>query len=206
MMDTTQEQRLVDAARRGDEAAFESLVRLYEKRVFALAVRMCGNSEDAAEAAQEAFLAAWQGLRFFRGDSSFSTWLYRLTSNACVDLLRREGRHRSVAGPSLDDDGELNRDVPDTAPSPQEEAERRELRAQIEEGLRALSPEHRQVLILREIHQRTYDEIAEICSLDLGTVKSRISRGRKQLRKILLSSGNFSAAGASKKTGKEGCT
>ena len=106
----TQEQQWVDDARRGDESAFESLVHLYEKRVFALAVRMCGNQEDAAEAAQEAFLAAWQGLRFFRGDSSFSTWLYRLTSNACVDLLRREGRHRSAAGPSLDDE-ELNRYV-----------------------------------------------------------------------------------------------
>lgn len=205
MTDTTQEQRLVDAARRGDEGAFESLVHLYEKRVFALAVRMCGNAEDAAEAAQEAFLAAWQGLRFFRGDSSFSTWLYRLTSNACVDLLRREGRHRSAAGPSLDDE-EMNQDVPDvTAPSPQEEAERRELRSQIEEGLRALSPEHRQVLILREMHQLSYDEIADTLDLDVGTVKSRISRGRKQLRNFLLRSGNFLAAPSSKETGKEGC-
>ena len=205
MTDTTQEQHLVDAARRGDEGAFESLVRLYEKRVFALANRMCGNSEDAAEAAQEAFLAAWQGLRFFRGDSSFSTWLYRLTANACVDLLRREGRHRAATGPSLDD-GELNRDVPDvTALSPQEEAERRELRAQIEEGLRALSPEHRQVLILQEMHQLSYDEIADALDLDVGTVKSRISRGRKQLRNFLLRSGNFLAAPPSKETEKEGC-
>lgn len=204
MTDTTQEQRWVEAARRGDEGAFESLVRLYEKRVFALAVRMCGNPEDAAEAAQESFLAAWQGLRFFRGDSSFSTWLYRLTANACVDLLRREGRHRSAAGPSLDDE-ELNRDVPDsTVPSPQEEAERRELRAQIEEGLRALSPEHRQVLVLREMHQLSYDEIARVLDLDVGTVKSRISRGRKQLRNFLLRSGNFLAAPPSKETGKEG--
>lgn len=200
----TQEQQWVDDARRGDESAFESLVHLYEKRVFALAVRMCGNQEDAAEAAQEAFLAAWQGLRFFRGDSSFSTWLYRLTSNACVDLLRREGRHRSAAGPSLDDE-ELNQDVPDTAPSPQEEAERRELRAQIEEGLRALSPEHRQVLVLREMHQLSYDEIADTLDLDVGTVKSRISRGRKQLRNFLLTKGNFLAAPPSKGTGKEGC-
>ncbi|WP_418725360.1 RNA polymerase sigma factor [Dysosmobacter sp.] len=204
MTDTTQEQRLVDAARQGDEGAFESLVRLYEKRVFALAVRMCGNQEDAAEAAQEAFLAAWQGLRFFRGDSSFSTWLYRLTSNACVDLLRREGRHRAAAGPSLDDE-ELGCDVPDAAPSPQEEAERRELRTQIEEGLRALSPEHRQVLVLREMHQLSYDEIADTLDLDVGTVKSRISRGRKQLRNFLLRSGNFLAAPPSKETGKEGC-
>lgn len=199
-----QEQNWIEAARQGDQDAFEQLVRLYEKRVFALTLRMCRNPEDAAEAAQEAFLAAWQGLRFFRGDSSFSTWLYRLASNACVDLLRREGRHRAAAGPSLDDE-ELNLDVPDRAASPQAMAEHAELRAQIEAGLAALPPDYRQVLILREIHQRTYDEIAAILSLDLGTVKSRISRGRKQLRKFLLESGNFSAASPSKEAGREGC-
>ena len=201
-----QEHNLIQAARNGDQAAFGELVQQYQKRVFALAVRMCPTPELAEEAAQEAFLAAWQGLPFFRGDSAFATWLYRLTSNACVDLLRREGRHRAAAGPSLDDDGELNRDEPDaTATSPQEEAERRELRAQIEEGLRALSPEHRQVLVLREMHQLSYDEIADALDLDVGTVKSRISRGRKQLRNFLLRSGNFLAAPPSKETGKEGC-
>ena len=199
-----QEQQWIDAARQGDQDAFEALVRLYEKRVFALTMRMCKNPEDAAEAAQEAFLSAWQGLRFFRGESSFSTWLYRLASNACVDLLRREGRHRAAAGPSLNDE-ELNLDVPDTARSPQEEAERKELRRQIEAGLQALSPDHRQVLILREMHQLSYDEIAETLSLDVGTVKSRINRGRKQLRNFLLQSGNFSAAPASNKAEKEGC-
>lgn len=199
-----EQQNWIDAARQGDQAAFEQLVLLYEKRVFALTLRMCKNPEDAAEAAQEAFLAAWQGLPFFRGDASFSTWLYRLASNACVDLLRREGRHRAAAGPSLNDE-ELNLDVPDHAPSPQAMAEQTELRTQIEAGLAALPPDYRQVLILREMHQRTYDEIADILDLDLGTVKSRISRGRKQLRKILLESGNFSAAPASKKTEKEGC-
>ena len=200
-----EEQQWIDAARRGDQAAFEQLVRRYEKRVFALTGRMCRNPSDAEEAAQEAFLAAWQGLPFFRGEASFATWLYRLASNACVDLLRREGRHRAAAAVSLDDE-EAALDPADPGPSPQALAEGAELRHQIETALAALPSEYRQVLILRELHQRTYDEIAEICSLDLGTVKSRISRGRRQLRKILLESGNFSAAGASKETGKEGCT
>lgn len=204
MSEEKREQQLVSAARQGDMAAFESLVHLYEKRVFALTLRMCGNREDAAEAAQEAFLAAWQGLAFFRGDSSFSTWLYRLASNACVDLLRRESRHRTAAGPYLDDE-ELNLEVPDAMPSPQDEAERRELREEIERGLAALSPEHREVLVLRELHQLSYDEIAETLDLDVGTVKSRISRGRKQLRKFLLKSGNFSPPSPSKGTEKEGC-
>ncbi|MBO5762370.1 MAG: sigma-70 family RNA polymerase sigma factor, partial [Lentisphaeria bacterium] len=82
------EQELITAAKQGDQDAFEALIRLYEKKVFALTRRLCANPDDAQEAAQEAFLAAWQGLSFFRGESSFATWLYRLTSNACMDLLR----------------------------------------------------------------------------------------------------------------------
>ena len=93
----------------------------------------------------------------------------------------------------------------DGTPGPQEAAERRELREQIEEGLRALTPEHRQVLLLREMHQLSYDEIADTLELDVGTVKSRISRGRRQLRKFLLEKGNFSPPSASKEPGKEGC-
>ena len=198
-----QEQQWVEAARQGDQSAFEQLVHLYEKRVLALTTRMCKNPADAEEAAQEAFLSAWQGLPFFRGDASFSTWLYRLASNACVDLLRREGRRQSAAGPSLNDE-EVQLEVPDTAPSPQEQAERSELRQQIEAGLQARTPDHRQVLVLRELHQLSYDEIADVLDLDLGTVKSRINRGRKQLRNFLLRSGNFSPPPASKEAGKEG--
>lgn len=194
----------MESARQGDQDAFERLVRSYEKRVFALTLRMCGNPEDAAEAAQEAFLAVWQGLGAFRGEASFSTWLYRLASNACVDLLRREGRRRAAAGPSLDD-GELDLDAADPAPTPQEAAERRELRDQIEAGLRALPSEYRQVLILREMHQLSYGEIAEALGLDVGTVKSRISRGRKRLRNFLLESGNFSGGPPSKQPEEEGC-
>ena len=198
------EQHLLDKAQRGDQAAFGELVQLYEKKVYALTLRMCKNPDDAAEAAQEAFLAAWQGLKFFRGESSFSTWLYRLASNASVDLLRREQRHRGAAGPSLNDE-ETYADVPSDAPDPQTLAERSELRQQIEAGLRAMTPEHREVLILREMHQLSYDEIARVLSLDTGTVKSRISRARKQLRNFLLRSGNFSPPEPSEEVKKEGC-
>ena len=200
-MTGTQEEKWVAAAREGDQGAFEELVRLYEKRVLALTQRMCKNPEDAAETAQEAFFAAWQGLGSFRGDSSFSTWLYRLASNACVDLLRREGRRQAAV--SLDDE-ELNLDVPSPMPSPQEEAERRELGEQIEAGLRALPPEYRAVLVLREMQQLRYDEISQVLGLDVGTVKSRISRGRKKLRAFLLERGNFSPPPPSKETGKGG--
>ena len=199
----TQEQKWVDAAREGDQEAFEELVRLYEKRVLALTRRMCRNPEDAAEAAQEAFFAAWQGLKSFRGDSSFSTWLYRLASNACVDLLRREGKRQAAV--SLDDE-DLNLDFPASLSSPQEEVERRELREQIEAGLRALPPSLREALILREMQQLRYDEIGEALGLDIGTVKSRISRGRKKLRAFLLAGGNFSPPPPSKETGREGRT
>ena len=202
-MKALQEQQWVEEARNGSQPAFEQLVRLYEKRVFSLALRMCGNPQDAAEAAQDAFLAAWQGLRFFRGESSFSTWLYRLASNACVALLRREGRHRAAAGPSLDD-SELNLDIPDRTASPQAAAEGAELRRQIEAGLAALPLEQRQVLVLREMHQLSYEEIAATLEVDVGTVKSRINRGRKRLRNFLLESGNFSGRPPSKRAEKEG--
>lgn len=203
-MNELQEQAWIEAARNGDPLAFEQLIHLYEKRVFALTRRMCKNPADAEEAAQETFLAAWQGLKFFRGESSFSTWLYRLASNACVDLLRKEGRHQAAAGPSLNDE-EVLLEIQDEAPSPHTLAEQAELKEQIEAGLAALPEEYREVLILREIHQQSYDEIAEILSLDLGTVKSRINRGRKRLRKFLLESGNFSVIDSSKESGKEGC-
>lgn len=200
-MTSGQEQKWVAAAREGDQRAFEELVRLYEKRVLALTQRMCKNPGDAAEAAQEAFFAAWQGLKNFRGDSSFSTWLYRLASNACVDLLRRESRRQAAI--SLDDEN-LNLDLPSQIPTPQEEAERRELGERIEAGLQALPPEYREVLVLREVQQLRYEEIAGVLDLDIGTVKSRISRGRKKLRAFLLESGNLSPSPPSKKRGKEG--
>ena len=194
-------EELARAAAKGNTLAFEELVRLHEKKVYALALRMCGNSEDAADVAQEAFLSAWRGLPSFRGEAGFSTWLYRLASNAAIDQLRRGKRQREEA--SLDD-GDLPLDVPDRQPGPQEAAEGTELRRAVADGLRELSEDHRQILLMREYQELSYDEISQALGVDLGTVKSRISRARRALRKILLERGNLSGYLPSKQTEKEG--
>ena len=192
-------EELVRAAAKGRTDAFEELVRLHEKKVYALTLRMCGNPEDARDAAQEAFLSAWRGLPSFRGEAGFSTWLYRLASNAAIDQLRRNRRQREED--SLDA-GEM--DAPDQSPGPQEAAEGSELQRAVADGLASLSEDHRRILLLREYQQLSYDEIAQTLDMDLGTVKSRISRARRALRKILLESGNLSGYLPSKQTEKEG--
>lgn len=190
------ERELIAAAKCGSERAFEQLVRANEKKVYTLCLRMCGDPADAEEAAQEAFLAAWKGLPSFRGDSAFSTWLHRLAANACIDLLRRTRRTRAEL--SLDD--ELAAEPVDERASPQRELERREQREAVQRGLAALPDEHRTVLVLREVEQLSYAEIAEATGLELGTVKSRISRARAQLRNYLLSQGNLFGREPSKVT------
>ncbi len=192
-------EELVRAAAKGRTEAFEELVRLHEKKVYALTLRMCGNPEDARDAAQEAFLSAWRGLPSFRGEAGFSTWLYRLASNAAIDQLRRNRRQREED--SLDA-GEM--DAPDQSPGPQEAAEGAELQRAVADGLASLSEDHRRILLLREYQELSYDEIAQTLDMDLGTVKSRISRARRALRKILLESGNLSGYLPSKQTEKEG--
>lgn len=180
-------EELARSAAAGNEGAFAQLVALHEKRVYALALRMTGNPEDAADVAQEAFLAAWRGLPNFRGEAGFSTWLYRLTSNAAIDFLRKNRRSRSDF--SLDDGIP---DLPDLSPSPQEQTESQSLREAVRRGMDELSQDHRHILSLREYQELSYEEIAQKLGVDLGTVKSRLSRARCALRKNLLKSGNLS--------------
>lgn len=191
------EQELIARLQRGDESAFEELIRLYEKKVYTLCVRMCGSAEDAEEAAQDTFLALSRGIDRFRQESSLSTWIYRLASNACIDLLRRS--RRNIGGPSLDNEDAFV-DAIDPAPQPQQEAERRELHRQLREGLLALPEDYRSILLLREAEGLSYAEISAVTRLELGTVKSRISRGRALLRNYLSANGNFFEKASSKVT------
>ena len=187
------EWELVQRAKQGDEESFAALVEQNQGRIYNLALRMTGNPDDALELSQEAFLNAWKGLGKFQGDSSFATWLYRLTSNVCIDFLRREKRRSALSMTiSLDDEEEARQaELPDERFSPHMETERRERRETLRAGLATLSAEHRRVLILRELEALSYGEIAQVLGLEEGTVKSRIARARLALRNYLKKQGNF---------------
>ena len=181
-----EEKDLICRAARGDAEAFRQLVEAYQTPAYRLAARMCG-PDSAEDVTQEAFLAAWRALPEFRGDCRFSTWLYRLVSNAAIDCLRREKRHRDTG--DVDD-----LELPDGGPSLQEQAERSDTRDAVRRALDRLSPEHRQVLLLRFMQELDYGEIARALDVSEGTVKSRINRAKSKLREVL-AAGNFFDAG-----------
>ena len=196
-MTKEEEMRVIQAVLDGDTARFEDLVRAHEKGVYNLCLRLTGNEQDALDASQDAFFKAYRALGSFRGESRFSVWLYRLASNACMDILRK--RPPAPEAALWDEEGQAL-PLPDSGPSPQEIAERRELRRAVARALDTLSPDHREALVLREVSGLSYEEIASVTGLEPGTVKSRIFRARKHLASALMADGNFSGYGPSKKT------
>lgn len=197
----TGEKVLLQRAKKGEMAAFESLVTAYERRVFTLALRSTGSEHDAADITQEVFLRAYRSLDSFRGDSGFSTWLYRITSNLCVDYARKAAAGGKVVTLGGDDD-EQREDIPDPNQMgrPEEALENKELRQELDAALKLLSAEHRRIIILRDVAGMRYSDIASMLEIEEGTVKSRLARARAAMRKILVDRGNISLPSASKQT------
>lgn len=183
------EASLIARARAGDLRAFNELVSKYQGMVYNLAFRILGQAEAASDAAQEAFLSAYQSLSQYRG-GSYKGWLLRIVTNACYDELRRQKRRPAY---SLE---EAIEDTPIDFPSPEEEGPeehtlRRELEETIQEGISSLPPDQRITLILADVQGLSYEEVAEATLANLGTVKSRLSRARATLRDYLLTQGEL---------------
>jgi len=191
------DEHLVEQFLQGNMSAFEELVIRYEQKVFQLAFRLSGNPDDASDLAQEAFLKVYKSLEQWRGKATFSTWLYRIVTNTFLDDMRKRKR-RPLVALSLDasiptEDGEVLREFPSTDPSPEQEYLQRELQQIVLTALSELAPDYRVVLALRDIQGHTYEEIAQITQLNIGTVKSRISRARAAMRKKLLETEQYVA-------------
>lgn len=192
------ERKLVRLAKKGDTDAFEQLVEMHSSRIYSIALRMVGNPVDAEDLAQEAFLRIWRGLEGFNMDAKFSTWVYRLTTNVCIDYLRKEKKNNNVPLFTEDDEGEETElQIPDQRYSPEQKMEQEQLLRSVEQAMNSLDPQYRQILTLRELGGLSYDEISRQLDLKEGTVKSRIARAREQMRRLLMADGNFSGWGSS---------
>ena len=197
------EKIMIKKASEGDHAVFEQIVYLYEKKIYNIALRYCNDSQDAMDISQEVFLRIYRFLPKFNGESQFSTWVYRITMNVCHDL---SGRKKGITELSLDgnnDDEDYQIELPDERFSPEKELEKKELREIIQKGISLLDESYRDAVIMRDINGLAYEDIADILQIGVGTVKSRISRGREKLRKFLGQYGNFFEKGESNKNESE---
>ena len=177
------EKHLVALAQEGEITAFETLIEEYEARIYNLAYRMLGDAEDARDVAQETFLKAYSALGRFRGDASFSTWIYRIGRNCSLDAIRSRKRTRtySLDAPVDTGDGEVTRQVEGDLPVPDEVVLTQERQDVINSALAELPDHHRAVIVMRDIEGFSYEEIAEVLEVRLGTVKSRLYRARTAL-------------------------
>lgn len=173
----------------GDLDAFNGLVELHQRAVFNLCLRMVGSPAAAEDAAQDAFLAAYRNIRSFRGQS-FRAWLMRIAANASTDELRRRARRPALSLDTPPPGGDAPPDPPDRAPGPEAEALRAEQHAIVQAALLRLPEDQRLAVVLCDMQGYAYEEIAEATRVSIGTVKSRISRGREKLRVILREEGN----------------
>ena len=178
---------MIKRVKNGDIEAFSELVGRYEKKTFNFAYRMLKDTHLAEDVTQEAFLRVFTKIDTLKENSSFSTWFYTILNNICLDYLRKKSRQPDTVsiGQKSTDDEEYELQIEDNSIGPHESLEKKEAAIMLEGALSKLSAEHRAAIILRDIEGREYEEIAKISGISLGTVKSRLSRARLALRKIL---------------------
>jgi RNA polymerase sigma-70 factor (ECF subfamily) len=179
------EQALVADARRGDVAAFNLLVREYQQLAYNVAYRILGNEEAATDATQDAFLRAYRSLHQFHGES-FKAWLLRIVTNCCYDQLRIQQRRPTTPIDDLIEDEEHTRVFEDPDQVPERYVETLELDGLIQQGLDTLPPDQRMIVVMSDVEGMNYEQIAQATTISLGTVKSRLSRGRAKMRNFLL--------------------
>jgi RNA polymerase sigma-70 factor (ECF subfamily) len=183
------ELELVKRCQAGETEAFDELVTRYRTRIFAMIYNMVHNEQDAWDLAQDSFVKAWKSIKRFRGRSSFYTWIYRIVMNVTIDWLRK--KQVKGAGAEFDDSIQLkeidpaSKTVPKADPLPHERMERTEIRARIDNAIAQLSPDHRAVILMKEIESMQYHEIAETLGCSIGTVMSRLFYARKRLQNLL---------------------
>jgi RNA polymerase sigma-70 factor (ECF subfamily) len=173
---------------RGREAPFEELVRRYQRPIIAYVFRMLGDQEAALDVTQEVFIKVYNSLARYSSEYKFSTWLYRIAHNAAIDHMRRN----SLALQSIETenaDGTYQIQIESRGPSPEQDRERSEWRAEIGEVVKRLPAAYRELIVLRHTHELSYDEIAEVTGLPLGTVKNRLFRAREMMREIFIERG-----------------
>jgi RNA polymerase sigma-70 factor, ECF subfamily len=175
------DRELVQKAREGDRSAFNQLVLKYRNRVMGIATRMVGDRTDAEDLAQDVFVRVFHGLEAFQGDALFSTWLYRIVANSCLNQRKKRSLrtrvHESLEATKLI--------LPDSSSNPHILLERKELRAYVEKAIQALPREQKMVLVLRDIEGLSYEEIADCLELEIGTVRSRLHRARLHVQERL---------------------
>ena len=182
-----QEQALIQRCKDGEINAFDELVKRFEKRVYSFAYRIAGNPDDAGDVAQEAFIRVFHSIGTFRGDANFTTWIYRIVTNVYLDERKKSKSHRHT---SLDeyielDENAVSRQIVDDSPTPDLVMENKERDMAVQEAICALPDYQRVIVTLYHMQNRSYEEIAEILNLPIGTVKSRLNRARLALAEKL---------------------
>jgi RNA polymerase sigma-70 factor (ECF subfamily) len=184
------EQALIASARKGDARAFNQLVLLYQSMAYNVAYRILSDPDAAADATQDAFLSAFKAMGKFRG-GSFKAWMLRIVTNACYDQLRSKQRRPADSLDDLPVEEDHIRYLRDDAERPDEFVERQELNRLIQAGIGKLPDDQRIVVVLSDVQGMSYQEIAEVTGASLGTIKSRLSRGRAKLRDYLVQRGEL---------------